>query len=126
LRGYGIFTHLSDRNDEFPLQLTSLASALASHLPDIRADAVVVRSIDWSRFMKSGLLQKRYCVEGVLLATARHRVELTIALDGHDIGRRAGSTKEVVEAEAANIFDQKLVEAGTAALAALRLAEARC
>lgn len=118
-----MFRHLSDPNEDFALQLSSLALALTSDLPDIAPDAVVVRSMDWSKFVKSGVQQKKYGTEGVLLATARRSVRLTESLDGRQIGQRAGSTKDEVENRARIIFGDSLVDAGIAALEALRLAE---
>ena len=95
ISGHEIFRHLADPQEGFPLQLVALANALESALPDIRADAVIVRSMDWSRFGRGQeVMQKRYSVEGVLLATARARVERTTSLSGREIGQRLASSKE--------------------------------
>jgi hypothetical protein len=58
-----------------------------------------------------------------MLATARRHVTLTEGLDGRQIGQREGTSKDEVETKASAIFGNSLVDAGIAALAALRLAE---
>lgn len=116
-----VFQHLSDPNEDQALQLLSLQNALAASLPDVAADAAVVRSPDWSQFTKRAVLRKKYAVEGVLLATCRNRLRQVRSMDGREIGEIMGSNKAEIEARA-RVLANEAVEACAAALAAAEIA----
>ena len=123
--GSSVFNHLGNPQAGFPQQLVDLANALASQLPDIAPDAVVIRSIDRTPNRREEFVQKRYSVDGVLLATARRTIARTISLNGRLVAQRCGGSKEEIEARAMALLDnESLKEATAAGLAALLLAEA--
>jgi hypothetical protein len=117
------FSHLSDAQEDLPLQLKNLASALESRLPLLGVHGVVVRAMDYSPSIKRKTLATHSMVVGVLVAGARRHSDLTRILTGRDIGTTLGSSKTIADTEAATLVGQALKEAGSAALAALRLAE---
>src|SRR5216683_3360559 len=122
LKGAQEFSHLSDAQENFPLQLKNLASALESRLPMLGADGIVVRTMDYSPAIKRQQLAQHSMVAGVLVASSRRHCDLTRTLTGRDIGSTLGSSKAAAEAQAANLVGDALREAGAAALAALSLA----
>src|SRR2546427_11562765 len=71
LEGGQEFSHLSDAQETFPLQLKNLASALESRLPLLGADGIVVRTMDYSPAIKRHQLAQHSMVAGVLLAGLR-------------------------------------------------------
>jgi hypothetical protein len=124
ITGSEAFRFIGDAQQDFPQQLASLSSALEAKLPQITADAVVVRSMDHSPFNRREATQaSRYAVEGVLLAVCRRRVEETQRLRGVEIGNRCGITKQQAEDRASHVCGAQLKGAGAAALAALLIAE---
>jgi hypothetical protein len=97
---------------------TALRTAGRKNMPS----AIVVRSIDWSRFQKNTTIQPRHQVDGVITVTARKHVKLVEALSGLQIGARCKSSKDKVVAEAKAVVGVALAEAGAAGIAALVLA----
>jgi hypothetical protein len=117
-----VFSHISDAQEDLPLQLANLSTALASLLPGLAADAVVVREMDYFKFTRNAVSQMHNQAVGVLLAIARDRCETTRLMSGRDIGTVHGTSKAQAEKEAADLVGQDQKEAGAAALAALKLA----
>lgn len=114
----------ADAQQDFPLQLASLSSALEAKLPSLEANAVVIRTLDHSpRQRRDRDVSARYSAEGVMMAVSRRYVQLTVRLRGKEIGDRCGTDKETAEATAASLCGEKTKVAGAAAMAALLLAE---
>lgn len=120
LRGEEVFRHRANPKVSWGEKLRELASHLEATLERAKPDAVVVRSMDWTRFRKESTARPRYQVEGVLLEVATRLGVPTQALSGQDIGRLLKTTKALAEAEAKGAFGGD-EDAGSAAIAALAL-----
>jgi len=116
--GHEVFRHRGDPNIPWSSKLRELAAHLDEALKRATADAVVIRSMDWTRFRKEAVARPRYQVEGVLLEVAARRGVPVEALSGLAIGKLLGISKADAEDEAKRAFGSEL-EAGAAALAAL-------
>lgn len=119
-----VFLHRTVASEDVPLQLRSLADAFATRLADLSTTAVVVRSADHhpsARITDGSALRLR--AEGVLLATARARLEQVRCLSGREVGDLCGESKADIEARAASMISPAAAEATAAALAADQLAE---
>lgn len=117
------FRHEGASHDDFPLQLAGLGDAFQAFLTTAAPDAVVVRTMDFAPRRRENEMASKYGAEGVLLAVARRQVPRTERLRGIDIGLRCGTDKTRAEEEAERLCGTALKEAGSAALAALFLAE---
>lgn len=116
------FHHATSAEEDLALQLRSLANALATRLRDLDVTSVVVRSADYhprTRIRSHVVLRLRG--EGVLLSTARARVERVACLNGKAIGEVCGASKEEVDARATALLSGDLTEATAAAMAADQL-----
>lgn len=120
--GREAFRHVADAQDAFPQQLRSISDDLASRLPDMDPDVVVIRSMDFFARRAEGVTRKRYMVDGVLTQTAQRLIDRVQCMNGKQVGAQCGLNKKQIESEAASIVGDELSEAGGAALAALVIA----
>ena len=121
LVGTEVFRHRANPKVSWGEMLRELAAHLEAALQRAKPDAVVIRSLDWTKFRKETTSKPRYQVEGVLLEVATRFNVPTAAMSGLEIGRLFKTTKAVIQAEAATAFGGD-EDAGSAAIAALELA----
>lgn len=122
LTGREAFRHRANPDVPWAEKLRELAAHLDAALQRDRPDAVVVRSMDWTKLRREAVAKPRYQVEGVLLEVSARLGVLAEAHSGLAIGKLLGTTN--AEAEAQTAFGSE-VEAGAAAIAALqRIGEA--
>lgn len=118
LQGREVFRHRGNPNEAWAEKLRFLTADLEAAIDRERPDAVVVRSMDWTRMRRENLTRARYQLEGAVLAAAARHVAQVEALSGDAIGRRLAATKAAIEAEAARAFGGDAA-AGAAAIAGL-------
>ena len=119
--GEEVYRHSGHAQDDLPEMLRSLADDLDSQLPLLNPNAVVIHSADWHPARPPSPI--RQMAEGVVAAVARKHVQKVEVLNGKQIGNRMKLGKEAVESNAASILGQELKVSGSAALAALSIAE---
>lgn len=118
LKGREAFRHRANPNVAWAEKLRELAAHLDAALQRDRPEAVVIRSMDWTKFRKEAVARPRYQVEGVLLEVS---ARLGVPVESHSglsIGKLLGTSKADAEAEALAAFGAE-PEAGAAAMAAL-------
>lgn len=120
LSGEEVFRHRANPKVTWGEKLRELAAHLEAALFRAKPDAVVVRSMDWTKFRKESTARPHYQVEGVLLEVATRLGVPTQALSGKEIGKLLGTTKAQAEAEAKVVFTAD-EDAGAAAIAALTI-----
>jgi len=119
LTGREAFRHRANPDVPWAEKLRELAAHLDAALQRGRPDAIVVRSMDWTKLRREVVAKPRYQVEGVLLEVSARLGVLAEAHSGLAIGKLLGTTKADAEAEAQTAFGSE-VEAGAAAIAALQ------
>jgi hypothetical protein len=119
LSGREVFRHRANPDVPWAEKLRELAAHLDAALQRARPEAVVVRSMDWTRFRKESVARPRYQVEGVILEVGSHLGVLVEPHSGKSVGKLLGTTKDAAEDEARLAFGSE-VEAGAAAIAALQ------
>jgi len=125
-----VLEHRPIRHDDWAGKLTLVAGELETLLRDGAYRAVVVRTLEDRTPMGAPRLtdasRKRLHLEGVLLEVSRRHTDVVQAVNGAGLGQLLGSSKAVVEAQAAELVGtrEELVDAAAAALGALALLEA--
>ena len=121
-----LFRFATRSDDDWPLQLRTVQSAVETELKHRDIDVVVVRQMDFdSRRRLTDVTVSRLATEGVLIASARFESEHVHPLMGREIGERCGVTKDQIVASAREFVPAGYAEAGAAALAARAIAEGR-
>lgn len=118
LTGREAFRHRANPDISWADKLRELAAHLEASLQRDRPEAIVVRSMDWTKLRKEAVAKPRYQVEGVLLEVSARLGVPVEAHSGLSIGKLLGTSKAEAEAEAKAAFGSE-VEAGAAAIAAL-------
>lgn len=119
-----LFRFATRSDDDWPLQLRTVQSAVETELKHREIEVVVVRQMDFDarRRLTDGTVS-RLAADGVVIAAARAESDHVYPLMGREIGDRCGATKEDVIASAREFVSSTFAEAGAAALAARAIAE---
>lgn len=117
-----VLEHWAAMAEDDVQQLRNVAARVETLLSTQPADTVVIRRMDWNTQQKRELVAKRGRAEGVVAAAVRAKVPACRFASGQEAAALCGSTKAVVEAEAASVFGDDYKEAVSAARAALALA----
>ena len=117
------FEHKASANDASEDQLHSLGTALDTQLKVQDVAAVVIREAGFARVSpkNAAVVKNRLRGEGVALSQARRRTENVIVGDNNRLAKLCGLTPEDLDTEATAFAGATWYEAGSAALAALKL-----
>lgn len=114
------FRYAAHKADDWPLQLIGIYNAVTTELSGREIVAVVVRGMDYSgRRGLTSSTAKRIGADAVVVAAARQMVNTVAVMTGKEAGDALQTSKEEVEAAAAELgVDGVFVVAAAAALAA--------
>ena len=117
-----VFYHSAAHGEDLPLQLITLRYALETRMADLKVACAVVRRDDFNRNARlTDITAMRLRGEGVLLATAREKVDQVKCLNGLEISQLCGISSEVIEARAEAMLSKAAARATEAAMAAEEL-----